>query len=79
MSDSKSERVTIKFLVKLKKYAIETFQLLTEAYGEDCMCHARVFEWHKPFSEGRESLKDDDHPGCHAQLLLMTTLKKCKM
>jgi transposase len=41
----------------------ETFQLLTEAYGEDCMSHARVFAWHKRFSEGRESLKDDDRPG----------------
>ena len=53
----------VKFLVKLKKLATETFQLLTEAYGEDCMSRARVFEWHKRFSEGRESLKDDDRPG----------------
>jgi hypothetical protein len=30
MSDCKSERVNIKFLVKLKKSATETFQLLTE-------------------------------------------------
>ena len=80
MLDCKSERVNIKFLVKLKIYATETFQLLTEAYGEDCMFRARVFEWHKRFSEGRESLKDDDRPGRpHAQLLPMTTLKKCEM
>jgi len=63
MSDCKSERVNIKFLVKLKKSVTETFQLLTEAYGEDCVFRARVFEWHKRFSEGRESLKDDDCPG----------------
>jgi len=64
MSDCKSEqRVNIKFIVKLKKSATETFQLLTEAYVEDCMSRARVFEWHKQFSEGRESLKDDDRPG----------------
>jgi len=63
MSDCKSERVNIKFLVKLKKSGTETFQLLTEDYSEDCMSHARVFEWHKRFSEGRESLKDDDRPG----------------
>ena len=49
--------------MKLKKSATETFQLLTEAYGEDCMSRARVFEWHKQFSEGRESVKDDDRPG----------------
>ena len=54
MSDCKSERVNIKFLVKLKKSATETFQLLTEIYDEDCISRARVFEWHKPFSEGRE-------------------------
>jgi hypothetical protein len=33
--------------VKLKKSSTETFQLLTEAYGEECMSHASVFEWHK--------------------------------
>jgi len=64
MSDCKSEqRVNIKFLVKLKKSATKTFQSLTEAYGEDCMSRARVFEWHKQFSECRESMKDDDSPG----------------
>jgi hypothetical protein len=64
MSECKSEnQVSIKFLVKLKKSVTETFQLLTEAYGEDCTSRACVFEWHKRFSEGRESMKDDDRPG----------------
>jgi len=54
MSDCKSERVNVRFLVKLKKSTIETFQLLTGAYGEDFMSRARVFEWHERFSEGRE-------------------------
>jgi len=63
MSDCKSEQVNIKFLVKLKKSVTETFHLLTEAYGEDCMSRTRVFEWHKQFLEGRESLKVDDRPG----------------
>ena len=49
--------------MKLKKSAKETFQLLTEAYGEDCMSRAHVFEWHKRFLEGGESVKDDDRPG----------------
>ena len=44
MSDSKSEqRVNTKFLIKLKNYTTETFQLLTDAYGEDCMSCARVW------------------------------------
>jgi len=41
------------------KSVTETFHLLTEAYGEDCMSRAFVFEWHKRFLEGRESLKDE--------------------
>jgi len=45
MSDCKIEqRANIKFLVKMKKSATEIFQLLTKAYGEDCMSRARVFE-----------------------------------
>ena len=52
-------KVNIKFLVKLKKSATENFQLLTELYGEVHTC----FEWHKRFSEGRESVKDDDRLG----------------
>ena len=64
MSDCKStQRVIIKFPVKLKKSATEIIQLLTEAYGEDCISRARVFEWHKPFSEDRESVKGNDRPG----------------
>ena len=64
MLDCKTkQRVNIKFLVKLEKSEMETFQLLTEAYGEDCMSRARVFEWHKRFSEGRGSVKDDDRLG----------------
>ena len=49
MSECKSERVNIKFLVKLKKSAKETFKLLTEAYGEDCMSHACMFKWQNNF------------------------------
>jgi hypothetical protein len=36
-------------------------------------------QWHKQFSEGRESVMMMIAQAVHAQLLLMTTLKKCKM
>jgi hypothetical protein len=45
--------------VKLKKSAMVTFQLLTEAYGEECMSRARVFEWHKQYAEGSDGMNDD--------------------
>jgi hypothetical protein len=63
MFDCKSERVNIKFLVKLKKSTTETFQLLNEIDSEDYMSHACLFEEHKKFLEGRESLKND-RVGC---------------
>ena len=64
MSDCKSEqRANIKLLFKLEISATENVQLLTEAYGEDCVSRARVFQWHKRILEGRESVKDDDRPG----------------
>jgi hypothetical protein len=57
------QRVNIKFFVKRNNSATKTFQLLTEAYREDCMYRARMLEWHKQFLEGRESVKDDERPG----------------
>ena len=30
------------------------------AFGLSCMNRAIVFEWHKRFKDGRESLKDDE-------------------
>ena len=78
MSDCKSERVNIKFLVKLKKTVTETLQLLPETYGEDSMSCARVFEWHKWFSEGRKSLKDYDCPGYPRTLVTDDNIKKVR-
>ena len=53
------QRVNLKFLVKLHKTPAECFQMLSTAYGNDCLSRARVYEWHKRFSEGREIVKDE--------------------
>jgi len=64
MLDKKIEqRINIKFLVKLKKTATETLNLLREAYGEDALSKSRVFDWHKRFSEGREDVEDNERSG----------------
>ena len=34
--------------------------MLQTAFGESCMNRTSVFEWHKRFKEGRESLRDND-------------------
>ena len=33
--------------------------MLQTAFGASCMSQASVFEWHKRFKEGRESMRDD--------------------
>lgn len=64
MSDRYLEqRISIKFCVKLNKSASETHCLLKEAYGNEVMSRARVFDWHKRFKEGREDVRDDARSG----------------
>ena len=59
-SDTLEERYAIKFCFKLgKNDATETYGMLQTAFGSSCMNQASVFEWHKRFKEGRESVRDD--------------------
>ena len=57
------KRYAIKFCFKLGKNATETYGLLQTAFGAPCMNRAWVFEWHKRFKEGTESVKDDERCG----------------
>ena len=54
--DTLKERYAIKFCFKLGKNATETYGILHTAFGPSCMNRASVFEWHKRFKEGRESV-----------------------
>ena len=57
--DTLEERYAIKLYFKLEKTATETYGMLQTAFGPSCMNWASVFEWHKRFKEGRESVRDD--------------------
>ena len=61
--DTLEERYAIKFCFKLGKNATETYGMLQTAFGASCMNRASVFEWHKRFKEGRESVRDDERCG----------------
>ena len=37
--------------------------MLQTAFGAFCMNRISVFEWHKRFNEGRESVRDDERCG----------------
>ena len=62
-SDTLEERYAIKFCFKLGKNATETYGMLQIAFRPSCMNRASVFEWHKRFNAGRESVRDDERCG----------------
>ena len=37
-------------------------QMIQEAYGDQALSKTRVFEWHKKFKDGQESLEDAPAP-----------------
>ena len=47
----------------LTKNATETYGMLQTIFGQSCMNWALVFERHKTFKEGRESVRDDERWG----------------
>ena len=61
--DTLEERYAIKFCFKLERNATETYGMLLTVFGPSCMNWASVFEWHKRFKKGRESLRDDERCG----------------
>ena len=62
-ADTLEEKYAIKHCFKLGKKATETYGMLQTAFGPSCRNRASVFEWHKRFKEGRESLRDDERYG----------------
>ena len=58
--DTLQERYAIKFCFKLGKNATKTYGLLQTAFGASCMNRTSVFEWHKRFKEGTDSVREDD-------------------
>ena len=61
--DTLEERYAIKFCFTLGRNATETYGLLHTAFGASCMNRTSIFEWHKRFKEGRESVRDDERCG----------------
>ena len=58
--DTLEGRYAIKFCFKHGHNATETYGKLQTAFGLSCMNRASVFEWHKRFKEGRESVRGDE-------------------
>ena len=63
LSANAEQRVNIKFPTTLGKPATETYNLLTEVYGDQCLSCMQVFEWFKKFMEGTEDVGNDPKSG----------------
>ena len=57
------ERHAIKLSFKLGKKATEMYGILQTAFQPSCINRVSVFEWHKRFKEGWESVRDDERFG----------------
>ncbi len=58
--DTLENHHAIKFSFELGKNATETYGMLHIAFRPPCMNQASVFEWHKRFKVGRESVRDGE-------------------
>jgi len=57
------QRMNIKFLVKLGKSGNEIRAMLVQVYGDDAMKKTAVYKQVRHFSEGRESVTDEERSG----------------
>ena len=52
------QRVAIKFCFKRGNTASESYQMITEAYGQEALSQTTVFEWFSRFKAGGDNVKD---------------------
>ena len=63
LADLKEQRVCIKFCFPLGKTAAETVTMLREAFKEEALSQAKVYEWFSQFKHGDMSLEDQPRSG----------------
>jgi len=57
------QRTNIKCVVKLGKSVKEIREMLVQVYGDNAVKKTAVYKWVKRFSEGRESVTDEERSG----------------
>lgn len=72
------QRANIKFCFKLGKTFTETFNLMKQVYGDDSLSRSRVHEWFTRFKDGREDIKDDQHPGASKTVSTPEAIEKVR-
>ena len=57
------QRTDIKFLVRLGKSGNEIGEMIVQVYGDNAIKKIAVYKWMKHFSEGRDSVTDEERSG----------------
>ena len=57
------QQTNVKFLVTLGKSGNKIREMLVQVYGDNAMKKTAVYKWVKRFSEGRESVTDEERSG----------------
>jgi len=70
------QQMNIKFLVKLGKSGNEMRVMLVQVKGDNAMQKTAVYKWVKRFSEGRESVTDEERSGQPATSRTEENIKK---
>jgi hypothetical protein len=63
MDVKEEQSVAIKFGCKVDFSTTKTVEPIQKAYGDAALSRTTIFEWHKWFRAGRESVKDDEESG----------------
>ena len=63
MEDLDEQHVCIKFCFKQGKTFMENFQMLQQAYGEDCLSRTQCHKLYQLFNSGRTSIEEDVKSG----------------
>ncbi len=59
MEKTIEQRAVIRFYWRACFNATKTFEMIQKVYGESAVHRATVFRWYNTFSEGRESIRDE--------------------
>jgi hypothetical protein len=59
MAKKHLEHHAIKFFIKLREDATNTYDKIQKAFGNDSVSHAQVFQWYKDFVNGQEMVEDE--------------------
>jgi len=63
MDQRKEQRVCIKFCASLGKSATKTLAIIQQAFGDQSLSRARMFQRHARFKTGHTSVDNDEHTG----------------